>query len=742
MKIKLTLEIIFLILIAMIVNSVVLVEYDSPIDEFYLIKGGAVMEDIVFKINASPTTPSGNIANISLYHNISGTFVVNYTNATPSTTGAETNRIFLNNDTSINSKDLADGLVFVWNGYACDNITNITNEDVSLSPDVFVIYDNNTNTTGHGLCTPSENYTNCITITAGRGQVVHYPVNILGGVMNTTGLEINDACILNGSTNGYFRCNQTRKTYNSSDGLLLTENLITSSVKVNYTLSSTCRFAGLNRTVYVEDAPNITLSSPANASYDTDGEITINFTVKGDSDTYTCQVYSNDTGSWVEESGANIATNNTLKSIPKIFNEGNIIWNVRCSEKTNSNIYGWNLDNYTITVDTTNPAITSSTRAYSNFIDTVDGYSAYINLTVVDNNPDSCHLYINGTLNITDSYTSNTPFAQYFNATDGAYNWRISCNNSAGRTSTTANTSVVIDTNTSGLTRHVNYSSPEAICKGFTVEFNFEEEVNATFTYGLTSMSQTFSEIETDYSTNQTFTLTFNESYETDFYTNITFCDRSSNCNTSISENVINSPVSLCTGWSLWSVYDSLITLLNYRTDSGADFVYFWNNTGQSWIYSTTAGQLNENHTMGIGDVVQVYESTNTTYFRNKTGSPTYDINITGGHVYFGLYHDYKFGNISYNLFLNESGGNFTSNSTYLFGAIGSAGGLKFQIDYLSSFNNSNKQYIDGPYLWSWNNDTTLGKNYKNGLDTLWAYVPHNISINFTPNGFVLGNWT
>ncbi len=292
------------------------------------------------------------------------------------------------------------------------------------------------------------------------------------------------------------------------------------------------------------------------------------------------------------------------------------------------------------------------------------------------------------------------------------------------------------------LLRNVNYTSSAANCEGFTVDFNFSESVNATFTWGTSSMAQTHSLTETDFSINQTVTLTFNNTYETDYFANVSISDRSGNLNNSLPEMTITSPIPLCTGWSLWSVYDFAINLSDYRSASGADYVYYWNNTGQSWIYSSAAGSLNEDYNMGIGSVVQLYESTNNTYFRNTSVTSEYHVNITGGHAYFGLYHEYSFGNISHAIFLNESGGNITSNSTELFGAGGSAGGLEFRINYLSGFNNSNQLYIDAPYQWSWNNATTLGNGYKNGLDTLWAYVNYNLSFNFTPNGFVFGNWT
>lgn len=738
---KITLSLIFLMISMSIVYSLT-VEYISPADEFYLIKGGVVMGDIIFEANASPIGATGIIINFSLYHNISGTWGVNYTNDTTATIATETNRIFPSSDTSIFSVDLSDGFVFNWNVYACDNISIFYNEDVSLDSDIYVIYDNYTNTTGDGYCVRNSSCLNAEIITAGRGQVINYPLSSLDGVDNTTGdwsANINTDCTLNGSSNGYFYCNQTRKTYNGTDGRISTIALITSSVKVNYTISSTCRFVGANRTVYVEDAPNVTLIAPSDNSYVDDGTILFNYNVTGDSDTYTCALYSNNTGNWTAESGGFTATNAANETTSKVISEANgVVWNIRCAESANSNIYGWATANFTVTVDETNPVITITSpvdNAYVNYVSSTDGYSATINLTVNNSNANSCILKIDGTVNSTESYTSGTHFDLNFNATDGVYEWNVICSDSSTRTTETANRTITIDTVYPGINKNINYTSITADCEGFTVEFNSSEEVNLTFKYGLTSMSQTYSSIETDYAINQTVTLTFSSSYETDFYANASSCDRAGNCNNTYAEMTIPSPIPLCTGWSLWSVYE-VINLSDYRIASGADYVYFWNNTGQSWIYSVAAGSLNEGYSMGIGDVVQLYESTDTTYFRNNSGTPGYYINITGGHAYFGLYHAYTFGNITYNIFKNESGGNHTPSNIW-------TGGLDFaDITYFSGFNNSNQLYIDAPYLWSWNNDTTLGPAYLNGIDTLWAYVDYNLSINFTPGGEIIGNWT
>ncbi len=727
MKKKLLISMIFLmVLMAFVVHSVVTGEKSNPVDGFYWIIGGSVMGNTSFNGNATPSGATGNIQNISLYHNISGTWGVNSTNHTVGTIGTTTLRTFDQGNTSIYAGDLTDGSSFSWNLYACDNVTKFYDETVALSSDELTIFDNYTTTCG-STCG------NAVIVTAGRGRLSNYPLSSLDRITNTTNEGIS-GCVLNDSTNGYFYCNQTTKTYNGSVGLLSTANMITSSVILNYTISSSCRFLGANRTVYVEDAPTVNLVEPADAAVLNDSTVLFYYNVSGDADVYSCQVYSNDTGSWVEEVGGNTATNNTRESTNKVISESNgIVWNIRCSESTNSNIFGWALNNYTVSIDSTNPSITSSAKDYSNSVLATAGYSAFINLTVLDANPNNCILYINGLSNNTLAYTNNNSFAQYFNASDGTYKWQVICDDDTSKNSTTANTTIVIDTVTPSLSSK-NNGSDITSCKGWELNFTLSESANFTLEYGLSVDSKTYFDTETDYNTNQSLELIFNDSYETLFYSNFTFCDRSGNCNDTVYGDFL-SPIHLCTGWSIWSVYDSGINLTDYRVASGADYVYYWNNTGQSWIYSSAAGSLNPDHTMIVGDAVHLYESTNTTYFRNNTGSSKYLVNITAGHAYFGLYNDYVFGNISYNLFRNSSGGNNTPDSTW-------AGGLRFDILYLSSFNNSNQQYVDSIFEWNWNNQTAIGKNEKTGLDALWAFVPQNISFNFTTNGYVYGNWT
>ena len=139
-------------------------------------------------------------------------------------------------------------------------------------------------------------------------------------------------------------------------------------------------------------------------------------------------------------------------------------------------------------------------------------------------------------------------------------------------------------------------------------------------------------------------------------------------------------------------------------------------------------------NTMGIGDAVFLYDSTNNTYWRtdtNRESGISYQMNITSGHNFFGLYDEFSFGNLSDYNFRNASGGNVTTQ------------GYEFQINYYNSYNNSNQQWVSHIYSWSFNNATQLG-TYENGLDALHVYSEYNVTINISApqTGYVTGNWT
>jgi len=85
---------------------------------------------------------------------------------------------------------------------------------------------------------------------------------------------------------------------------------VSSEIYVNYTFSN-WNWASANRTIIIEEAPNVSLHTPTTGTTSNSSSVAVNFTVTGDAATYDCNLYSNDTGSWAIEVSSLSATNNT-----------------------------------------------------------------------------------------------------------------------------------------------------------------------------------------------------------------------------------------------------------------------------------------------------------------------------------------------------------------------------------------------------------------------------------------------
>ncbi len=505
------------------------------------------------------------------------------------------------------------------------------------------------------------------------------------------------------------------------------------------------------RTIFFERPPDINVISPTTGSSDstTDRRVDIRINITGPSiggsggdERYFCFVYENSTRNYTRNPTGFILFNNSnlsdgnigIQNITYQFGtDGTINWNLECEENNNRAVKGTIVLNQTIVVDTTDPEITASAETYSKFTIATDTFSVFVNFTVVDNNPDSCVLFINGTSNRTESYTSNVASAIYFNASDGAYNWMLTCNDTLGQSASTVNTSINIDTSVPTWSSSENYSITS--CDSFQFDEISSETVNMTFAWGLTDNSRTHSLVESDFATNQSFNLKFNATYETNYFINYSFCDIAGNCAASHTQQA--SPILICTGWSIWSVYDNAINFSDYFSASKVDFIYLWNSTGQTWRYYSSSSTGLGSDNLVIGDAIYLYTATNQSYFRNNTGNPAYLKNITVGDNYFALYNEYSFGNLTYNIFRNDSQGDVTPVTT-----IYGDGNLQFNFTHFYSYNNSAHSWVPYTHLYDINNDTVLGKAYKNGLDTLWLFSEYNVTINMTPNGEVIANWT
>lgn len=488
-----------------------------------------------------------------------------------------------------------------------------------------------------------------------------------------------------------------------------------------------------NRTIHVDDAPTITQSNPSDSGTSTSADITLNISIVGDGDTYTCYTYSNDTGSFGQDGAFTTLSNNTATQYTRVFSAGSVLWNLQCFERTPGFdkypfVYGWG-SNYTLTVDTGTPSVTINAHDDNAYL---NANSNNINITVDDSNPSACDLYINDTLNITDtSITDDTANLINWNASDGNYEWYVTCNDTSGNSASTTARTATVDTLFPQISSFAN-STAAGTCVAWNEQITFNEDVNVTIHYSTTSGTDYgYTFINNSFDTTHNTLITFNNSYETTHYMNVTFYDRAGNFNYTAAQLTLSSPAPMCTGWSLYTLYDTSINLSDLYTDSGVDYVYWWNDTGQSWKYHSDATTTWGDQVLGIGEVVFFYEADNRTYFRNKTGTPSYRVNLTGGHNWIGLFGSEDFGNISYYQFKNQTLGNKTS-------------ATEFKIEFLSAWNNSGKRYVNTIFEWSINNATAvLGAT---GLDTLWLWSDYNLTVNITPGndgtGGVYGTWS
>jgi hypothetical protein len=189
--------------------------------------------------------------------------------------------------------------------------------------------------------------------------------------------------------------------------------------------------------------PDITLTSPSNYSFDTDGTVQMTYSLS-ETNRDTCHLYTNFSGIWkvnqthqVPAAGAN--SYNTV-DLP----DGSFIWNVWCNDSAAN--FNWSLQghNFTIFVDTGYPAINFTGPTPSNNTNLTTN-SITINVTVSEQNPDTFILDWNGT------NQSIKPYGPYVNITktglvDGVYYYYAWANESSGKSNTTGTRKLLIDT--------------------------------------------------------------------------------------------------------------------------------------------------------------------------------------------------------------------------------------------------------------------------------------------------------
>ncbi len=511
--------------------------------------------------------------------------------------------------------------------------------------------------------------------------------------------------------------------------------------------------SSVNRTIYIEFPPQATLESPADNNWSKNQRNRINFSVVSSFGTgispFPCQIYSNDTGTWMAETGALQVTNNTNESQNVVFSEKTAIkWGVKCSDGNDGNVFNFTV-NRTINIDATNPTITLISPTEN--ITTRDTTPAF-SFIVTDTNLVAVKLFFDefALANFTNlSVVSGVSHEHTINVTlpEGNYNWSLWANDSSGREYQTANSTIIIDTTDPDISNIMNVSE-EGYCDKRNI--NWSTDTDANYTIYLDTDTEVADGIIGTSSVSEkshSYIFDFDFNAEILYYFNITSCDPAGNCNTS-AQKTFTTPARVCTGWSQYSVYDDTISLSGIQNQSGADLVYFWNATNQDWVYYTAGLTTNEDVLMGkLTDyrVVHLYENTNSTWFRNVTTPKTWKpYNVSSVHNFISIPGYYTFGN------LTES---FMNASKVIPGIVGNASNNDmpdgttygpFNLTFFAAWNNSAQDYVSHIFNFTWANETVIEQcvnriNSITCMETIWVASDHNISWNGTD---VYTNWT
>ena len=501
------------------------------------------------------------------------------------------------------------------------------------------------------------------------------------------------------------------------------------------------RLSTTNRSITVGTAPTVTIDFPADSIVSkTINQTFVNFSVVGEAPKYWCSLFTNESSSYTQRGvtavvEASQINQSNVTITYEFFEQNDIEYSIFCAETATTssalaNIWTFS-SNQSLSIDDTIPTLIGFTPTNNSYLN--DTY-ILAGINVTDINLQSCNIYVNDTLNMTNnSVTSGVLWqsgdelgANITLVPDGDYKISYACNDTAANEFVLNTTIYTVDTAYPGIVNETNISA-----LGFFDRFNLtwrtiNDSTNGSLTWGTdangidggSSVSPAGS--GGSYTTIHEATIIFNDTEQTT-YVNITSCDRAGNCDRN--NITLTSPKGMRSGWSEYAHYsDNPEKLGDIINDTGTpDYIYVWNATNQDWISLSDLYVGNDLFELEYGTVYFLYSATNETFWRDTsgvgTGSNYYDYNFTTGHNFIGITDssdDYDFSNLS--LFLLQ---NFT-----VFDAENN-----FNWTHFSGWNLS-QDTVDYYFNWSWNNETLLGRTYD--IESVWIWANRNVSWNGT----------
>ncbi|MBI2133574.1 hypothetical protein HYU11_02730 [Candidatus Woesearchaeota archaeon] len=304
-----------------------------------------------------------------------------------------------------------------------------------------------------------------------------------------------DKCFAYTNMTGSWAANLTSATTFAS-GSEVTLSTITFSNDGVYSYALACNDTGGNTNYSSSNlsftidttAPTVSISGPGNNTWTNDSVVSFQFTPVDNfnrsnlttAGNQSCKVWSNFTGSWMENS---TDTNYTgfVNALPNnitltFVSTADVLWNVRCNDSSGN--AGVSSDNYTVKVDFTNPTINWVNATSVNWhTRSVSSRSVTFTFNATDVHLNTCTLRHNatGTLanNMTETIVSdaNSSIGPVNLSSDGVYNFQVNCDDSSGRSIASSIQQLTIDTGTPAVT--ATYPSNNTFVNSSSVQFQF-----------------------------------------------------------------------------------------------------------------------------------------------------------------------------------------------------------------------------------------------------------------------------
>src|SRR3990167_1320513 len=299
------------------------------------------------------------------------------------------------------------------------------------------------------------------------------------------------------------------------------------------------------------------------------------------------------------QNNGTVVINNSL-SIYCTVSDNTLVDNVTLSLNGTNTSFQYDKD--TVTVYTSNDSITDIAAATFNF---------QFNLS---------NLITNERWNGVDDFPGAV-------SSDGFVSFYVEARDNASNAGFSENYTIEFDASAPILSNLVNESITNGTCQTAFVNVTSDEPINVTGYYydfldGITANATVEGE-NSSFNPDliSTVNLTSLISGRRYFY-NMTYCDEHTNCNSTAIEGDFTFGWSLCTGWSHYGILNSTLNTSQMATDTGSDFISWWNITDDSFVtYTAASPSLGGGMMLTRGEALLINRNVSGVWLRDDDGN-------------------------------------------------------------------------------------------------------------------------